>query len=130
MKQKLADFGQEEATDCDPWEMEISTPIAQALCLKAVSEIQGQRASIQRAWRSHWVKRDNWHLGRLRQLEVVGQSSIKEIYTESTSEIYRGSLLHIELHMQRWNHTYTYPHHPQHTQWKVLKWTISRDHTG
>lgn len=59
MKQILTDFGQEEATDCDPWEIETSTPIAQALCLKAVSEIQGQRASIQRTWRSHWVKRDH-----------------------------------------------------------------------
>lgn len=51
MKPLLADFGQEEAPDCDPWEMEtkeVNPPTALAFCLKAISEIQGQEASTQK----------------------------------------------------------------------------------
>lgn len=63
----------EKAPDCDSWEMEtkeVCSPIALALCLKAISEIQGQGASTQKEPGILTKLRDNWHLGRLRQLEL------------------------------------------------------------
>lgn len=121
----------ENAPDCDSWEMEtkeVSSPIALALCLKAISEIQGQGASTQKEPGSLTKLRDNWHLGRLRQLELQGRV-LERIYKEKEPQ--RCADNRYILYCIRINCNSALPRPPNiYTKWEVLSWIISRAHMG
>lgn len=106
MKQLRADFRQEKATDCDHWETETkeaSFPMPWFYAWKQFQKFRDKKQVLKKILVISQEIIGIWR--RLRQLEVIGQSSRKEIHREL--QRYAENLCFIlDCTCIRWKYTY------------------------